>query len=78
MWKIVASKFKQLRTTAIIFGVLLTVIILAMMNNEQLMKGGEKIPNAFWIAFGVVLSAFATAIAKLVEGEDAKDKKDSD
>ena len=66
----IASKFRQLRTTAIIFGVMLTIIILSVLHNETLIKGGDAVPDAFWIAFGVVLSAFATAIAKLVEPED--------
>lgn len=71
------DKFKQLRTTAVIFGVMLTVIILSLLNSNVLKsEPGKEVPDAFWIAFGVVLSAFATAIANLVEKDDQPDKDD--
>ena len=66
----VLCKFKKLRTTAIIFGAMLTIIILSLMHSDLFSDGPENIPDPFWIAFGVVLSAFATAITKLVEGKD--------
>ena len=66
----IASKFKQVRTTAVIFGILLTIITLTLLHSDKIFEDKEKIPDAFWIAFGVVLSAFATAITKLVEPDD--------
>ena len=74
--EVIASKFKQVRTTAIIFGIMLTVIILSLLNSDILTdKRQGDVPDAFWIAFGVVLSAFATAIAKLVEvGGDGEEQ----
>lgn len=78
IWKCcknVGDKFKQLRTTAVVFGVLLTVIILSLLNSDVLkQEQGKEVPDAFWIAFGVVLSAFATAIANLVEKDDQPEK----
>lgn len=78
IWKCcknIGDKFKQLRTTAVVFGVLLTVIILSLLNSDVLkQEPGKEVPDAFWIAFGVVLSAFATAIANLVEKDDQPEK----
>ena len=80
IWKCcknIGDKFKQLRTTAVVFGVLLTVIILSLLNSNVLKhEPGKEVPDAFWIAFGVVLSAFATAIANLVEKDDQPEKED--
>ena len=74
----IIDKFKQVRTSAIVFGVMLTIIILSLLTSDvMLSKKAEEVHDAFWIAFGVVLSAFATAIAKLVEDKgDGGDQRE--
>ena len=74
----IIDKFKQVRTTAIVFGIMLTIIILALLTSDvMLKKKADEVHDAFWIAFGVVLSAFATAIAKLVEDKgDSGDQRE--
>ena len=64
--KIFCSKIRQIRPTAITFGVLLTTITIVLLQVVDLANAKE----AFWLALGVVLGTFANAITKLTEGSD--------
>ena len=56
------DKFREIRTTAVIFGVMLTVITIVLTQSfDDLAEAKE----AFWLALGVVLGGLATAIMKL-------------
>ncbi len=53
--------FKVVRTTAIIFAVLLTIITYWLLNGVGDIK---EAPDTFWLAIGVIIGAFATAISQ--------------
>ena len=56
------GKFREIRTTAVIFGVMLTIITIVL---TQSFDNLAEAKEAFWLALGVVLGGLATAIMKL-------------
>ena len=55
---------QRIRPTAIIFGVLLTVIAIAILLDW---RGEINIPNAGWAVIGMVATKLGDALIKLVE-----------
>ena len=70
--RIVFGKFREFRSTALLFGVLLYLLADRMITGVDIESS-----DAFWLALGVILGALAMGVSKLVDDSSPHSCKDN-